>query len=186
MTVRPSTPGSKSFLFVSRDRPCDLRFWGRLCGDFPATTLGASIGYPQLEHIPSCPFGKSENKLGRRPHRRGSTPYVRPTSAGSLAGSNTLQPLPLLAGRSVVPEVLEPGRRQLGVAHRVLDVAVPEISLQRAGIDAPIGQLVPASVSQHMRMNWKVELGRDAELGNHLTEARGCERRASLRGENEW
>ena len=33
--------------------------------------------------------------------------------------------------RSIVPEVLEAGRRQLGVAHCVLDVAVAQIGLKR-------------------------------------------------------
>jgi len=35
-----------------------------------------------------------------------------------------------------VPEVLKASRRQLGVPHRGLDVAVPQIGLQRPGIDA--------------------------------------------------
>src|SRR5438067_527206 len=38
------------------------------------------------------------------------------------------------------PEVLEPVRRQLGVAHRVLDVLVTEIGLQRASIVAGLGR----------------------------------------------
>jgi hypothetical protein len=37
------------------------------------------------------------------------------------------------------PEVLEPIRRQLGVAHRVLDVLVPKPCLQRPGVVATIG-----------------------------------------------
>ena len=45
---------------------------------------------------------------------------------------------------------LEAGRRQLGVAHGVLDVAVPEIGLQRPGIDAVIGELEAAGVPQHV------------------------------------
>jgi hypothetical protein len=39
------------------------------------------------------------------------------------------------------PEVLEPGRRKLGVANRMLDVLVTEISLKRAGVAA---RLIPA------------------------------------------
>jgi hypothetical protein len=39
----------------------------------------------------------------------------------------------------LVPEVLEPVRRQLGVAHRVLDVLVPEPNLQRPGVVAGVG-----------------------------------------------
>jgi hypothetical protein len=46
------------------------------------------------------------------------------------------------------PEVLETMRRQLGVAHRVLDVLVPEIGLQGAGVVAGVGQGVAAAVPQ--------------------------------------
>jgi len=38
-------------------------------------------------------------------------------------------------------------RRQLGIAHRVLDVPVPEVVLQGAGIVAVVGQLVVASAA---------------------------------------
>jgi hypothetical protein len=44
------------------------------------------------------------------------------------------------------PEVLEAGRRQFGIAHRVLDVAVPEVSLQRPRVVPSVGQSVTASV----------------------------------------
>ena len=40
----------------------------------------------------------------------------------------------------LAPEILEPGRRQFGVFHCVLDVPVPEISLQAAGIVALVRQ----------------------------------------------
>jgi hypothetical protein len=35
----------------------------QLCGDFPPTTIGAFMGYPQLEHIESCTVGKSEKSI---------------------------------------------------------------------------------------------------------------------------
>jgi hypothetical protein len=44
-----------------------------------------------------------------------------------------------MRARSNAPEVFEPGRGQLGVAHRVLDVLVPEIGLE-GGIVALRGQ----------------------------------------------
>jgi hypothetical protein len=50
------------------------------------------------------------------------------------------------------PEVPEPIRCQLGVAHRVLDVLVAEICLQRAGVVAGVGQGVAAAVPQHVRV----------------------------------
>ena len=84
-----------------------------------------------------------------------------------------------------MPEVLEAGRRQLGVAHRVLDVAVAQIGLQRAGIDAVIGELEAACVPQHVRMDRETEAGRDAESGDHLAKARRRERRTAFRRENE-
>ena len=77
-----------------------------------------------------------------------------------------------LGDRSIAPEVLETGRRQLGVAHRVLDVLVAEIGLQRAGIDAVIGELETAGVAQHVRMHWEIEVSRDTEPGDHLAESR--------------
>jgi hypothetical protein len=55
------------------------------------------------------------------------------------------------------PEVLEPIRIQLGVAHRVLDVAVAQISLQRPRIVALVGQDEVAGVPEHMRMNLEAQ-----------------------------
>ena len=40
----------------------------------------------------------------------------------------------------LAPEVLEPIRRQLGIAHGVLNVLVPEICLEGASIVAFVGQ----------------------------------------------
>ena len=56
-----------------------------------------------------------------------------------------------------MPKPLEPGRRELGVAHRVLDVLVAEVGLQAASVDAPVGQVKPAGVPQHVRMDREVE-----------------------------
>src|SRR4029077_5741082 len=91
-----------------------------------------------------------------------------------------------LAGRLVAPEVLETGRRQLGVAHRVLDVAVPEVSLQRASIDAVIGELEAAGVAQHVRMHWETESGCNAKPRDHLAKTRRRERRAALGRKDKW
>ena len=79
-----------------------------------------------------------------------------------------------------MPEVLEAGRRQFGIAHRVLDVAVPEVSLQRASIDAVIGELEATGVSQHVRVHWETESGCNAKPRDHLAKARRRERRAAL------
>src|SRR5262249_3743317 len=53
---------------------------------------------------------------------------------------------------SVFPPALEPGRCQLGVAHRVLDVFVPEVCLQRPRIPPCVRLLVSAGVPQHVRV----------------------------------
>src|SRR5262245_8258476 len=93
-------------------------------------------------------------------------------------------PLPRGAG-SVFPEVFEARRRQLRVAHGVLDVAVTEIRLQRAGIDALVGEVKSAGMPQHMRMRREFELGSDTQPSDQLPETCGGERCAPFRGEYE-
>ena len=83
------------------------------------------------------------------------------------------------------PEVLEPARRQLGVSHRVLDVAVAEVSLQRPGIVALVGQRKATGVAQHVRMSRKAQLGLDTSALHHARKACRRERRAPLAGEYE-
>ena len=63
------------------------------------------------------------------------------------------------ASRDLPPEVFEPIRGQLGVAHRVLDVVVPEVGLQSARIVPGIGQRIAAAVAQHVRMDRKRHFG---------------------------
>jgi hypothetical protein len=46
------------------------------------------------------------------------------------------------------PEALEPGRRQLGIAHRVLNIFVPKVSLKGTGVVALGGQREPAGVGE--------------------------------------
>ena len=53
-------------------------------------------------------------------------------------------------GYSVPAGILEPRRRQLSVAHRMLDVAMPEVNLQRTRIMTLISKRVPANVFEHM------------------------------------
>jgi len=59
------------------------------------------------------------------------------------------------------PKVLKSRWRQLGVAHRVLDIFVPEVGLQRPRIMPPIGQGVTAGMAEHVRVHFERELGRD-------------------------
>src|SRR5215467_14022081 len=50
------------------------------------------------------------------------------------------------------------------------DVAVPKEVLQRAGIDAVIGQLEPAAMAQHVRMNWEGKSGQFPSPTDHFEE----------------
>ena len=61
------------------------------------------------------------------------------------------------------PEVSESVGRKLGVAHRVLDVFVPEVVLQGAGVVAIVGELEATGMAQHVRMDGKRQLGGLAE-----------------------
>src|SRR6516165_6910052 len=75
----------------------------------------------------------------------------------------------LLASRLVLP-FLKPSAYQLGRARRVLDVAVPEIALQRTGIAPTVGELVTTAMPQLIRMD---EPGR-------LADQRQCRTPASV------
>ena len=55
----------------------------------------------------------------------------------------------------IPPKPLEPLRREFGVAHGVLDVLVPEVVLDRAGVVAVVRELVPAAVAEHVGMDGK-------------------------------
>ena len=56
---------------------------------------------------------------------------------------------------SVSPEIFEPAGRQFGVAHRVLNVLVAEIKLDRPRILAGVREVIARGVAQHVRMNRK-------------------------------
>jgi hypothetical protein len=82
--------------------------------------------------------------------------------------------------RSVLPKPLKSIRRQGGVARGVLDVAVSQIGLQRAGIVAVVRQLVATGVSKHMGMGFDAKIGRRRSPLDHPREAWCCQRRAAL------
>ena len=73
---------------------------------------------------------------------------------------------------SAPPEILEPIRRQLRVPHRVLDVLVPEVGLQRPRIVALVGQREAAGVPQHVRVGWEAEPGGLTSALHELGKAR--------------
>ena len=64
---------------------------------------------------------------------------------------------------SILPKAFEPIRTQFRVSHRVRDVLVPEVLLDRARVLAVAGELEPARMPQHVRM--------DRCSGSHLKPA---------------
>jgi hypothetical protein len=86
---------------------------------------------------------------------------------------------------SVLPEILEPRWRQLGVAHCVLNIPVAEVSLQGAGVVALVSQGKTAGVPQHMRMGLEGQLGLPARPFDHAGEASRAERCPAFRGKHE-
>ena len=63
----------------------------------------------------------------------------------------------LRGGGSVAPKILKSCRRQLGVAHRVLDVAVAQPVLKRPGVVTGVRQGVAARVAEHVAMEVKAK-----------------------------
>ena len=53
---------------------------------------------------------------------------------------------------SVIPEITKPMGCQLGVAHGVLHVTVPEIMLHGAGIHAFVGEVKATRMAEHTQM----------------------------------
>jgi hypothetical protein len=87
-------------------------------------------------------------------------------------------------GHQSAPEIPKPIGRQPGVAHRVLDILVPKVMLQGAGIVAVVGQFEAAGMAQHVRMDRKRQLGGLAEPCNQMMEAERAQRAATLRDEH--
>jgi hypothetical protein len=56
-------------------------------------------------------------------------------------------------------KILEPYRRQFGVAYGVLDILMAEIGLQRPGVVPLVGERVAAGVPEHMGVSIEAELG---------------------------
>jgi hypothetical protein len=81
---------------------------------------------------------------------------------------------------SIFPEAIETVATQLGVAHRVLDIAVTHEVLQRSSIDAVVGELEAAGVAQHVGMRLERQLGHNAEAVEQLQEPGPGDRAPSL------
>jgi hypothetical protein len=82
----------------------------------------------------------------------------------------------------LLPKISEALRGELGVPGRVLDVAVPEPLLDRAGVVAIMGELEPTGVPEHVRVDGEGELGLLADAAHELLEAGHGQRARSLAG----
>src|SRR6516162_1022950 len=82
--------------------------------------------------------------------------------------------------RLISPKVFKTCWRQFRISHRVLNIFVAEVGLQRPGIMPPVGQCVAARMAQHMWVHAELELGLLAQSGHHLREARAGEWRSTL------
>src|SRR3954465_15584556 len=80
----------------------------------------------------------------------------------------------------IFPEGFEAVGCELGVAHRVLDVLVPEIMLQSPRVLAIVGQLVAARMPQHVRVHWEGKAASLPRAGQHLAKAGRRHRRTAL------
>src|SRR5438477_290443 len=83
--------------------------------------------------------------------------------------------------RQSLPKRFEPLRRELGVPHRVLDVLVPKVVLQYAGVLTIVGELVSARLAQHVWMDRKWQLRALPCFGRASCEILRGYRRQSLR-----
>src|SRR6266436_5963590 len=82
-----------------------------------------------LQPISNCCWGRS----GRPEEAREHSP------SANVGGARPWRRFRPTCAPSVLPEPIEAVGAQLGIAHRVHDVAVAEEMLQRAGIDAIVG-----------------------------------------------
>src|SRR5438876_5842725 len=102
---------------------------------------------------------------GRSGTARGSAPRHSPSA--NVGGASIVRPT---CAPSILPEPIEAVGAQLGISHRMHDVAVAQEVLQRAGIDAVVGELEPAGVAQHVRMNREGKFGQFSSPADHFEE----------------
>lgn len=87
---------------------------------------------------------------------------------------------------SISPKVPEAIRRQFGVAHRMLDVAMAKVCLEPPRIVPFVRQREAAGVSQHVRVGFEAEASRRTSALYKPRKARRGERRAALGHKHEW
>src|SRR5215467_11682044 len=84
---------------------------------------------------------------------------------------------------SVPPKVLESVGRHVGVSNGVLDVLVPEVVLQGARVVAVVGELKPAGMAKHVRVDGEWHLGGLPEALDEPVETDGTDGPAALGNE---
>jgi hypothetical protein len=91
------------------------------------------------------------------PHDRDLVPGVAAARRLDAAICQRMRDVPiwLVGSGSDPPKTFEPGRGQLRVAHRVLDVLVPEIGLKGAGVVPLGGQRKSTGMAQHVRVRFE-------------------------------
>src|SRR5215216_2001552 len=85
--------------------------------------------------------------------RRSMSFQVKSRVGGEITPSASF--MLLRVGQRIRTKSAQPIGRHLSVAKRVLDVLVPEISLQRPDIAALISQHIAAGMPKHLRMDRK-------------------------------
>jgi hypothetical protein len=88
-------------------------------------------------------------------------------------------------GNSATLEAIKSRRRQLSIAHRMLNILAPKIRLQRSRVVPLVRQRIPAGVTQHVRVRLEGQLGLSARSLDHAGEPGAGKGRPSLRGEYE-
>ena len=83
----------------------------------------------------------------------------------------------------VPPKILEPVGCHVGVPNGVLDVLVPEVVLQGARVVAIVGELEPAGMAKHVRVDREWHLGGLAEPLDEAVEPNRTNRPAALGNE---
>jgi hypothetical protein len=79
---------------------------------------------------------------------------------------------------------LEPVGRHFGVPDRVLNVLVPEVALQGPRVVAIVGELEPAGVAKHVRVDRKWHVSGFPEPLNEPVETNGTDWPAALGNEH--
>src|SRR5262249_37698744 len=107
------------------------------------------------------------------------------TMRAELAWSTEAHASCEVLGRSILPEPIEAVGAKLGISHRVCDVTVAEVVLQRAGVDAIVGELEAAAMAEHGGMGRKRKSGQFSSPADHFEEPGPRHRAAAFGVEDE-